>query len=272
MIRLALAVLVATAQSLPQVPSHLQQSDDTAWTILQNGLNDKSADKRGKAVHALGILPNNAKATAMAENALTDPNADVRVQAAIALGAMGATSAQPKLKDALKDKDLKVVVAAANTLYLFKNPAAYDIYYALLTGERKGPGLVQSQLETLKDKKQLEKLMFETGIGFVPFGGMGYEAFKTITHDDTSLIIAAATEKLVTDPDAKTTAALGRACSDKKWRVRVAAVDTIAKRGDPALLVSVTPLLYDSNEEVRFEAAAATIRLTAKRPARKIGT
>lgn len=259
--------LLTTVQSAPQTFAQPAESPDAAWTILNNGLTDKSADKRAKAAHALGLLLRNPKAEELAKKALTaDPNPDVRAQGAIALGQMGATSSQEKLKEALKDQDLKVVVAAANSLYLFKNPAAYQIYYALLTGERKGPGLLKSQLNTLKDKRQLEQLMFETGIGFVPFGGMGYEAWKTITRDDNSPIRAAATEKLANDPDPKTTEALGRACSDPKWQVRQAVVEAIAKRGDPQLLFSVGPLLYDSNDIVRFEAAATVIWLSTKKP------
>jgi HEAT repeat protein len=179
---------------------------------------------------------------------------------------MGARSAQQKLKQALNDEDLKVVVAAANSLYVFKDPVAYEVYYALLTGERKGPGLVTRQMDTLKDRKQLEKLMVETGIGFVPFGGMGLEAFRTLTHDDNSPVRAAATEKLATDPDPKTSQALSRACSDKQWRVRLAAAQAIAKRNDTSLLSSLNGLLFDSNDEVRFEGAAAIIRLSSMAP------
>jgi HEAT repeat protein len=209
-------------------------------------------------------LAHNQKAQDLAEKALTDTSPSVRVQAAIALAEMGATSSQEKLKTALDDKELRVVVAAANALYTFKNPAAYEIYYAILTGERKGSGMVRSELDTLKDRKQLEQLMFEAGLGFLPFGGMGYEAWKTITHDDISPIRAGAAEKLATDPDPQTTQALGRACSDSKWRVRVGVVDAIAKRGDPQLLSSVSPLLYDGNEDVRYQAAAAVIHLSEK--------
>ncbi|MBV8894925.1 MAG: HEAT repeat domain-containing protein [Acidobacteriaceae bacterium] len=123
---------------------------------------------------------------------------------------------------------------------------------------------MKSELDTLKDKRQLEELMLQAGIGFVPFGGMGWEAWKTLTHDDASLIRAAAAEKLTADADPKTTAALGRACSDSKWRVRMAVVEAIAKRDDPKLVFSVGPLLYDSNDDVRFEAAATVIRLSTK--------
>lgn len=257
-----LFVLLGTQTQAPYEPREPAESVDNAWSILRNGLNDKSSDKRAKAAHALGLLQHNNKAQAMAEKALEDPQPDVRAEAATALGQMGATSSQNKLKQALDDKQLRVVVAAANALYTFKNPAAYDVYYAILTGERKGPGAVKSELDTLKDRKQLEQLMLQTGIGFVPFGGMGWEAWKTLTKDDASVVRAAAAEKLATDSDPKTTEALGRACSDTKWRVRMAVVEAIAKRGDPQLASSVGPLLYDSNDDVRFEAAATMIRLT----------
>lgn len=264
MLTLIFLVVALAAQSATQAPAEPAESVDAAWSILQNGLTDKSADRRAKAAHALGLLVHNPRAQNLALKALSDSNADVRAQAATALGDMDATSSQPQLETALKDKEVTVVVAAANSLYTFKNPAAYDVYYAILTGERKRPGFLQSQLETLKDKKQIEKFMFEAGIGFVPFGGMGWEAWQQITRDPTTAIRIAAAEKLATDPDPKTTQALGRACSDSKSRVRLAVVEAIAKRGDPALLFSVGPLLYDSSDDVRFDAAATVIHLSSK--------
>jgi len=243
-------------------PSRTASKVDAAWSVLHEGLDNKNSDKRSKAVHSLGLAPNNNKIEGIAEKALTDENVEVRVQAANALGQIGADPSRPKLKEALKDPDLKVVIASANALYAMKDPAAYDVYYALLTGERKGPGLVKSQLDTLKDRKQLEELMFQAGMGFVPFGGMGLEAWKTITRDDTSAIRAVAAERLAADPDPKTTEALSKGCFDKKWRVRVGVVEAIAKRHDPALLQSVSELLYDENDTVRYEAAAAVIAIT----------
>jgi len=258
-----LTPLLFALSVLPPEQTHSAhaQSIEDAWTTLEAGL-DSNADKRAKAVRALGLLVRNPKAQTLAEKALADTSAEVRVEAATALGQMGAKSAQPQLEKAIGDTDLKVVVAAANSLYIFKNPAAYEVYYALLTGERKGPGVVKTQMNMFKDRKQMEKLMFETGVGFVPFGGMGLQAFRTLTHDDTSPVRALATEKLATDRDPKTSEALEKACSDKQWRIRLAAVEAIAKRGDHSLLKSVRPLLYEGNDEVRFAAAAAVIRLS----------
>jgi HEAT repeat protein len=256
-----------TSSQTPKLPTNKQESIDMAWTVLQGGLAEKSSDRRAKAAKALGLMENDPKAQGYAEKALKDSNPDVRAAAAGALGAMKARSSIPELKETLKDSQLKVVVAAANSLYDFKDPVAYDIYYAILTGEQKGPGLVQSQMQTLRDRKQIEGLAVETGIGFIPFGGVGYEAYKRLTKDDASPVRAAAAEKLATDPDPKTTEALGRACSDKQWQVRFAVVEAIAKRGNADLLFSVTPLLYDNNDAVRYASAATVIRLTTKPPA-----
>jgi HEAT repeat protein len=56
---------------------------------------------------------------------------------------------------------------------------------------------------------------------------------------------------------------LARACSDKKWRVRAAAVDAIAKIEDPALLNAITPALDDKSDVVRYDASAAALRLSS---------
>jgi HEAT repeat protein len=243
---------------------------DTCWAILDEAAADKSADKRAEAAHALGLLQKNKKAEGMLDKALLDGNFHVRVAAAKALGQMGAASARPKLRQALNDSEVEVVIAVANSLYLLKDPAAYEVYYALLTGERKSSGgLVHSQLQILKDRRSMEKLAFETGIGFVPFGGVGYEAWKRVTKDDTSPVRGAAAEKLGKDPDPKSGQALAESCSDKKWKVRIAAVDAIAARGDPALLDALMPLLEDGNDSVRYDAAAAILRLKARQATRR---
>jgi len=235
---------------------------EQAWSILQSNIEDKSPDKRAKAVRALGLLTNNKRAESMAEKALGDTNADVRVAAATALGAMKATGSKTRLEQAMQDNDVRVVVAAANALCAMQDPAAYEVYYALLTGDRKSSnGLVQGQLARFKDRKQLEKLVFQTGIGFVPFGGMSYEAWQTIRHDDASSVRAAAALKLAHDPDPKTRDALVKMRFDKSWQVRLAIVDAIAERGDPALQDSVVTLMWDDADAVRFEAAAAVVKL-----------
>lgn len=130
-------------------------------------------------------------------------------------------------------------------------------------GERKSAdGFVKSQMNELKDPRVVAMMGVETGIGFVPFGGEAYEAFKRISKDDRTPVRAAAAKELAADRDSKIDAALAKACSDKKWTIRAAAVFAIAKRDDPGLLNAITPALDDKNDTVRYDASAAVLRLS----------
>lgn len=101
----------------------------------------------------------------------------------------------------------------------------------------------------------------ETGVGFAPFGGAAYELFKRVRKDNDSPVRVAAAKELAKDRDPKIDAALAKACADKKWAVRAAAVFAIAKRDDAALLDVITPALEDKNDIVRYEASATVLRL-----------
>jgi HEAT repeat protein len=263
-----IALLLFIALNTP--PTSISTPVDRAWSILDDGIKNKDAARRAKAVHALGLLRSSRRAEGFAEKALEDENQEVRVEAATALGRLGVSSARPKLRRALDDNEPKVVIAVANALYELKDPMAFDVYYALLTGERKSSnGLVQSQLDRLRNRKEMEKLAFETGIGFVPFGGMGYEAWKTITHDEGSSIRVLAATRLAHDPDPKSADALIEFRFDKKWQVRAAVVNAIAERRDRSLLDPVIALLDDENDNVRYDAAATVVQLSRAPRARK---
>jgi HEAT repeat protein len=77
-------------------------------------LKDESADKRAKAVRALGLLSENTEAGKAAINALEDKNPNVRMAGAAALGSMQAQHANLELEGALLDSEPTVVLAAAN--------------------------------------------------------------------------------------------------------------------------------------------------------------
>jgi HEAT repeat protein len=241
-----------------------QQSEmvERAWNLLKAGLSDTSAIQRAEAAHALG-LAHTQLTVEMAEKALADPEKQVRSEAAVALGQMKAQEALPKLHECLNDKEIQVVLACTNSMYQLKDPAAFDVYYTILTGERRShEGLVAGQLDTLKDRKQVEKLAFETGIGFVPFGGGAWQAVKTVRHDDSSPVRAMAAQRLAEDKDPGTTKVLENSLTDKKPRVREAAITALAQRGDPESASSLEALLGDNNSAVRYEAAAAIISLS----------
>jgi HEAT repeat protein len=65
------------------------------------------------------------------------------------------------------------------------------------------------------------------------------------------------------DKDASTLAALKDALYDKDWRVRAAAVHSLALRNDFALQKEIEPLIADDREEVRLRAAAGYLRLSS---------
>jgi HEAT repeat protein len=239
-----------------------------AWSILEQGLTSKNAAKRANAVHALRLLPHSPRAQETVERAVADPNPNVRAAAARALGPMEAVSSVPRLKGLLNDGAPNVVLAAAHSLYLLGERAeVYDVDLELLTGERKSAdGFVKTQINELHNPRVVATMGFETGIGFVPFGGEAYEVFKRASKDDRTPVRVAAVKELATDPDPKIDAALTRACSDKKWLVRAAAIYAIAKKDDAALLSAITPALQDKKDVVRYEAAAAVVRLSGVKP------
>ena len=244
----------------PALPSETREK---AWNILQEGLKETNADKRAQTVRALGLLTGNAEAAKAAVLALKDEKPKVRLAAAAAIGSMHAEQATGSLEEALGDSEPGVVLAAANSLLLLHDDVGYDTYYEVLTGERRASkGLIKEQLDTLKDKKKVAQMGFEEGIGFIPFGGIGYEIFKTVTKNDSSPIRAAAAKKLAHDPEPDAAEALARASGDKNWRVRAAALDAIALREDASLISRIVFALDHKNDVVRFTPAACVAHLS----------
>jgi HEAT repeat protein len=261
----ALTIAVAQKSTDVETPEH------KAWDILQNAATSKKTQERADGVRALGLLRENTRARATAEDSLKDPKPEVRASAATALGQMHATESIPKLQDALSDQKIAVVMAAANALRELKdNASAYEVYYDLLMGERKsGDGLVARQLQTLKDPKQLATIGVSEGVGFIPFAGIGWDAWRTMRKKDPNPVRAVAASYLAHDSDPATGKALVKATNDKNWIVRAAAIEAIAQRGDPALLPQVELKFDDRHPKVRYTAAAAVLRLSTIQHDRK---
>ncbi|HLY62683.1 MAG TPA: HEAT repeat domain-containing protein [Terriglobia bacterium] len=263
---LAWALFAGAMPILAQTPA------ERAWKILDAGVADKSGDNRADAVRTLGIISGNPKAEQLAEAALKDKIPGVRKAGATALGVMGCTDCIGILKGVLSDKDASVVLAVAHSLWTLKDTAdAYEIYYAVLTGERKSSGgLISEGMDTLRDRKKMAQFGLEEGIGFIPFAGFGYSAVQVLRKDDVSPVRAAASSILANDPDPKSAEALVKAASDKSWIVRAAALDALAKRGNPLLVDFIIPLMDDKKMLVRYTAAAAVIKLSSlQKPAIK---
>ena len=241
-----------------------QAPEENAWSTLNGGLTNKDWEKRARAVAVLGELTGNKKAEEAAITALKDDKEQVRGSAAQALGEMGAKTAVPQLMEMMRDKEPSVILTAAHSLIALGDNRGYNAFYAVLTGQTKtGTSLTDQQKKTLKDPKKMAGLGLQTGMGFVPFGGLAMGGFKMLTKDDTSPVISAAALTLAKDPDSKSGQALADAATQKeKWVVRAAAFDAISGRGDPSLLSVAVNGLRDKQEEVQYSAAGAVIRLS----------
>lgn len=236
---------------------------DQAWEVLQVGVNADKKEDRAGAVQALGLIPNNSRARKIAETALTDDAPEVRATAAAALGEMESRKSVPKLRLATDDQDPAVALAAAHALLELKDNSGYAVYYEILTGERKtGKGLL-AQAAAYKDPKKIAEVGFQQALGFIPFGGLGWRAFKMVKKDDSSPARAAAATVLAKDPDPDSTEALVNAVGDKNWIIRAAALEALARRGNPSVLNTVELYLSDEEGEVKYTAAATALRLTA---------
>jgi HEAT repeat protein len=251
-----------------EVPASLAISGQRkAWEMFDAAAQARSASQRAIGIRALGLLRDSAHARKLAEGALEDDRPEVRVAAATALGQMHAVESIPKVQKLLKDNRMSVVMAAAHALRDLKdNASAYSVYYDVLTGERKGDDLIAQQMDTLHNPKELAMIGLEQGIGYVPFAGIGWDAWRYTHKKDPHPVRAIAATLLAHDPDPKSSTALVKAAlNDKDWIVRAAALEAIAQRGDPSLEDKIEVSLYDANSHVRFTAAATVIRLNAMR-------
>lgn len=246
------------------VVCHAQTAASPAWVLLRAGLKQKSSKQRTAAVRVLGLISRDPEAADLAEKALRDPNSSVRAAAATALGQMHSSAANASLKQALNDKNLSVVMAAAHALHLLNDPACYDAYYEIFTGERKNnTSMIAQEMKVLRDPQQLAAMGFNEGIGYVPFASMGWEAYQRIMKDkkDGAAAKAALITALATDPEDRTRRLLLKESQNRNWVLRIAALEAIAKRGQLTLLPGVEPRLLDRRREVRLTAAAAVIQL-----------
>ncbi len=240
-----------------------QTAQENAWNTLQKGVRDQNTNRRAAAVTALGLIRDDPKAIESAEGALSDKKPVVRAAAATALGQMDARSSIPVLKEALADKDNRVFFAAADSLLSFGDPAGYDVYYEILTGERKsGQNWIGEKKRLIADERAMVLLALGVGMGFAPYAGYGWMVTQELSKDYGTPVRVNALKKLGNDPDPRIGEALIKAAFDKHWTVRVAALSAIARHGDPRFLSRIIPLMKDKKAPVRVTAAATVLRLS----------
>lgn len=268
--RFRFAVTLAMFAVMIVAQSWAVSGEQRAWAMFEAAAKSDSTAGREVGIRALGLLRGNARARGLAEGALEDPKPEVRIAAATALEEMHAIESIPKLQKALSDENISVVMAAAHALRSLKDDtSAYAVYFDILTGGQRPGGLVQQQLDTLRNPRELAMIGLQTGIGYVPFAGIGWDAWRYTHKKNPHPVKAIAASFLAHDPDPATGVALAEAIKDKDWIVRAAAIEALAQRGDPAFEGKIEFSFFDTNAHVRYTAAAAVIRLSEIAKSRK---
>jgi HEAT repeat protein len=265
---------------LSAAPGIAAVTDRQCTDLLQHSLTASNPETRKMAVVALSLAATSGPLFTQLEQMLQDKDLDVRLAVVEGLAGVKTKAAIAALHTALDDATPEVSFAAAKALWALDDPAGKQVLLAVLGGENK----TASGFFT-KEKRQALRMMHtprttilyavRQGVGFAPVPGLGLgiSSMQQILTDPSVSGRATAALLLGKDKDKATLEALEDALVDKDFRVRAAAVHSMALRNDPALRPDLEPLIADVKEEVRLRAAAALLRLSAipapKKPAAK---
>jgi HEAT repeat protein len=256
--------------ALAALPSFATVTDQQCTDLLKHALSASNPDTRKMAVTALSLAAANAALFDQLQAMLHDKDVEVRLAVIAGLQELKTRHAIEALKQALKDPAPEVSFAAAKSLWTLNDPAGKQALLSVLAGEsRTSSGFFSKEMRDAMRMMHTPRTTFiyaaRQGVGFAPVPGlgMGISSMQQILMDPGVSGRAAAALLLERDKDPATTAALENALFDKDWRVRAAAVHSLAMRNDPRLRPEIEPIIEDDKEEVRLRAAAALLRLSA---------
>ena len=247
-------------------------SDQQCNEILQHALTARNPDTRKQAVVALSLAANRGPLVTTLEKMLEDKDMEVKLAVVASLGEVSTPSSTVALRRALDDDVPEVSFAAAKALWSRHDAAGKQALLSVLQGESKtASGFLTKQkrdaLRMMHTPRTTFLYALRQGVGFAPVPGLGegIASMQAILTDPGVSGRATAALLLGKDQDLTTLAALKEALYDKDWRVRAAAVHSIALRNDSTQQKDIEPLLADDREEVRLRAAAAYLRLSSIR-------
>ncbi len=258
--------------TLAALPCIAAVTDKQCTDLLQHALIASNPETRKMAVVALSLAAENGALFDQLQTMLHDKDVEVRLAVIAGLQELKTRPAIGALHTALADAAPEVSFAAAKALWALDDPAGKRELLAVLAGENK----TSSSFFTKQTREAIRMMhtprttflyAVRQGVGFAPVPGlgMGVSSMQQILTDPGISGRAAAALLVGRDKDAATTSALREALYDKDWRVRAAAVHSLALRNDPALRADLEPMFEDDREEVRLRAAAALLRLSAVR-------
>jgi HEAT repeat protein len=256
--------------TLAALPGLAAVTDKQCTDLLQHALNSGNPDTRKTAVVSLSLAAADGALFDQLQSMLHDKDVEVRLAVITGLQELKTKPAIAALHNALQDTAPEVSFAAAKALWALDDPAGEQALLAVLAGESK----TSSGFFT-KETRQAIRMMHTPrttflyfarhGVGFAPVPGlgMGISSMQQILTDPGVSGRAAAALLVGRDTGAATTEALREALFDKDWRVRAAAVHSLALRNDPKLRRDLEPMFEDDKEEVRLRAAAGLLRLSS---------
>jgi HEAT repeat protein len=264
-------MLSASPTGLPQADDRpLPPNDTRARAILTEGLESNDFALRIQAITAASMVASNEAMVARLEEFLKDKNVKVRLAAIHAL----ADLKSPRIKDGLhktleQDNAPEVSFAAAKALAGLEDPAGTVVLMDVYDRKRKTRSSIIEQkkrsfFEEFHSTHSTLLFVLSQGIGYVPVpgAGNGLSAISDLVKDPELSDRAEVLFVLSRTKGRESRDLLLRALHDDDWSVRAAATQIISQTAQAELRESLLPLFEDKNQRVRLRAAGAYLHLS----------
>ena len=238
--------------------------------MLEQALAARNPETRQMAVVALSLVADDDPLLDRLADMLHDKDVKVRVAAVASLAELKNKTATAALEQALREDVPEVSFAAAKALYGRQDPDGKTALLAVLAHESKtASGFLTQQKRDALRMMYTPRTTFlyavRQGMGFVPVPGLGegIASMQGLLSDPSVSGRATAALLLGKEKDQAIVDALEDAIYDKDWRVRAAAVHSLALQNDPSRKKDLEPLMDDNKQDVRLRAAAGWLRLNS---------
>jgi HEAT repeat protein len=255
------ATIVGAIPVKPKTPAELREQ---AWTMLTAAVNDdKHEETRTQALAALGLMGGNTRSLQLIRDAMKDKDIDIRVAAALAAGQTKSPNITTDLRSLLDDKEPAVAFVAALTLWKMHDRSGEDVLTAVAEGDRKASaglmsGTRHSINKELHDPTAMAKYGATQGAYYLlgPFG-IGLTALEYLHKNGGDTARVSAIEAIAQNHTNPIRLELIGATMDKDLGVRAAACKALARYHDKDVPPSLAKVFDDAKPPVRLTAAAA---------------